>query len=207
MKKLKTIIPFSILGITALLAACNPEEDQELPTYSQVVFNDDFEWFTQGNLEANTWTHEVKQGNKPWKFETRSNNSYLYFTGFVNNNDTSGATKDPVNESWIISKEINVDQAKLKRLTFSSTQGYVTDITKNDLDVFVIHNITETTADTVKLNFNKPVLNQGNFKWVNSGIISLGEFKGNIKIAFKATGSGTDGNADGTYEVDNVKVF
>ncbi|WKW46091.1 hypothetical protein P3875_09910 [Myroides sp. JBRI-B21084] len=203
MKKLLYIFPIAVIALTSLFTACSPENEQELPQYSPSIFFDDFEWFTQGNTEANTWTNDVVKGTKPWKFETRSNNSYLYFSGYA----SGGAVKDVENESWIISKAFNIDQANLKRLTFISTQGYVTDVTKNDLELYVIHNITETSADSVKLNFNKPIVGGSNFKWVNSGIVSLADFKGNIKIAFRATGSGTDTSADGTYEVDNIKVF
>ena len=208
MKKIAQILPLSILSFICLITSCSPEDEQELPNYSPVIFHDDFEWFTQGNLELNSWTNDVKVGNKPWKFETRNNNSYLLFTGFVSNNDVAnGVTKDAVNESWIISKELDLDNSNKKRLTFISTQGFVSDTTKNDLTLYVIHNITNANADTVQLNFTKPVLGGQNFKWINSGIVNLEAFKGKIKIAFKATGSGTDGNADGTYEVDNIKVF
>lgn len=208
MKKIAQILPLSILSFVCLITSCTSEEHQELPNYSPIIFHDDFEWFTQGNLEANTWTHDVKQGKKPWKFETRNNNAYILFTGFVSNTDAAnGITKDAINESWIISKEIDLNTANKKRLTFLSTQGFVSDTTKNDLELYVIHNIIGTNADTIQLNFTKPVLGGQNFKWINSGIVSLEAYKGKIKIAFKATGSGTDGNADGTYEVDNIKVF
>ncbi len=203
MKKTAYYLSIAVVAILSIFTACSPEDDQVLPEYRPSIYSDDFEWFTKGNLELDTWTHVVVKGTKPWKYETRNNNSYLYFTGYA----AAGVPKEAVNESWVISKEVNIDEAKLKRLTFISTQGYVNDFTNNDLELYIIHNINGSSADTVKMDYNKPVLGGTNFKWINSGIVSLNAFKGNIKIAFRGTGSGTDTNADGTYEVDNIKVF
>ncbi|UUV22526.1 choice-of-anchor J domain-containing protein [Paenimyroides aestuarii] len=200
MKKIKFLFPVAVIALVSVFAACSPEDEQELPKLNKAIYFEDFEWFTQGNLDQNTWTTNVVKGTKPWKFETRNNDSYLFFSAFE-------SPKETANDSWIVSKDINIDNANVKRLTFISTQGFVTDSTNNKLELYAIHNISETSADTVMLKFNKPVLNQGNFKWVNSGNISLSSFKGPIKIAFRVTGSGTDTNADGTYEVDNIKVF
>ncbi len=200
MKILKHIFPIAVLTLTGLFAACSPEDEQELPTYSPAIFSDDFEWHTKGENPQNTWGTNAVKGTKKWTFATFRNNSYLYFSAFDN-------PKEAENDTWVTSNELDIDKANLKRLTFTSTQGFVTDTLNNKLELYVLHNITESNADTVKLHFRKPQLNVPNFTWVNSGIVNLSQFKGKIKIAFRATGSGTDGRYDGTYEVDNIKVF
>ena len=46
-----------------------------------------------------------------------------------------------------------------------------------------------------------------NFDFFSSGKIDLSSYTGNIYIAFKYKGSGTNTALDGTYEIDNIRIF
>ena len=45
------------------------------------------------------------------------------------------------------------------------------------------------------------------FEFIKSGEIDLSAYKGNINIAFKVKGSGTNNALDGSYQVDAIRIY
>ena len=59
------------------------------------------------------------------------------------------------------------------------------------------------TATWTELSPNLPTSSSGNYDWVESGDVSLANFVGNVAIAFKYTGSGTETTS---FQVDDVVI-
>jgi hypothetical protein len=52
-----------------------------------------------------------------------------------------------------------------------------------------------------------PTTSSPYFEFIKSGEIDLSAYKGNINIAFKVKGSGTNNALDGSYQVDAIRVY
>ena len=105
---------------------------------------------------------------------------------------------------------LNMDLADNERLAFDCAQAYVSSAS-NSIELLVSTDFNGTNvlaAHWTSVPFTKPPLNYDtNFTFFSSGIIDLSAFTGNIYLAFKVKGSGTNTSLDGTYEIDNIRLF
>jgi hypothetical protein len=103
-----------------------------------------------------------------------------------------------------------MDVYQNETLAFDVAQAYVSS-SSNSIELLVStnYNGTDVLAATWQpLNFTKPPLDfDTNFDFFSSGLVDLSSYTGNIYLAFRCKGSGTNFSLDGTYELDNIRIF
>jgi hypothetical protein len=102
-----------------------------------------------------------------------------------------------------------MDLKDKETLVFQSSQSYVS-AAANKLEVLISNNFdgTNVTAATwTPITATLPTTTSPYFEFIKSGEIDLSQYTGNISIAFKVTGSGTNTTLDGSYQIDDIRVF
>ncbi len=198
----------SILGLAALLvlAACSPEDDIKVSESTDYIFYEAFLGNTTDGADLNIagWTNYAQVGTVKWKQGLYSGTKYAEFTSYQ-----SG---QPSNIAWLVSPPISVNAENNEKLAFDVAQAYVSSAS-NSIELLVSTDYDGTnvmTANWVSKTFTTPPLNfDTNFDFFSSGLIDLVDsaYTGNIYIAFKCKGSGNNPALDGTYEIDNVRIF
>ncbi|WP_116790244.1 choice-of-anchor J domain-containing protein [Flavobacterium psychrotrophum] len=189
---------FAALATTALVSC---DDDTELPTYREPVMYEKFEIGDDNTpFQAEGWSTFLQAGTAAWTIQRYSNNGYAEFNPYGSNN--------PVNIGWLISPAIELGETNNKTLTFEASQAFTSNA-NNKLEVFISsdYNGDVATATWTPVTFKAPKIAGVNFAFVASGKISLVPYKGNVRVAFKVTGSGTDQALDGSYQIDNVVVY
>lgn len=204
MKSIKSLLLINvIILITAI--GCSPEKEIQNPTLATVLLSEDFSAGAVDNAVLNTagWVNVAETGTTKWKYQIYSGNAYAEFTSYL--------SQDPVCVSWLISPNIDLDRGENEKLVFEAAQSYVSS-SANSLEVFISTNFTGTnvaTANWQKLQAILPTTSNANFQFIKSGVIDLSGFSGRVNIGFKVKGTGTITNSslDGSYQIDNVKVY
>ncbi len=152
--------------------------------------------YTDVSLDG--WTNIIVEGNRRWQGKTFSGNKYAQASGYNSNLDAM--------ETWLITPPvINTNGDKI--LTFKGGIAYwqhlpgnvpMTVLASTDYD-----GSNFETATWTELSPNLPDENSANYSWVESGEVSLADFVGNVAIAFKYTGSGTESTS---FQVDDVVI-
>ena len=195
-----------LLGFIAIFSfiGCSPENDIENPTLNAFSFYQDFSGNTVdgNNVDLTNWTNYAEVGTVKWKEGIYYSDKYAEFTSYQSTQSS--------NIGWLISPPLNMDLAANEHLAFDAAQAYVSSAS-NSLEVLVSTDFDGTnvlTAHWESKTFTKPPLNYDtNFDFFSSGQIDLSTYTGDIYIAFKVKGSGTNTSLDGTYEIDNVRIF
>lgn len=204
---MKTIKLLMLATITLVsFIGCSPEDDIKNPELTAYRFYEDFASVTEVTegqpIAIAGWTNFSEAGTVKWKQGFYSGTKYAEFTAYQ-----SGQAS---NIGWLVSPAINMDAYENERLVFDVAQAYVS-TASNSLELFVSTNYdgTNVTAATwTAINFTKPPLDfDTNFDFFSSGRIDLSTYTGNIYLAFKYKGSGTNTSLDGTYEIDNIRIF
>ncbi len=202
---MKTNKIFLLLSIISLLSfsGCSPEDDIQIPNLIQALFIEDFSVGAVDNTVLNTtgWTNVAEVGTAKWKEQIFSGNPYAEFSSFQ-----SG---ELVNISWLLSPTINMDLNPSEVLMFKASQSFVSS-SANSLEVLIATDYNGsnlTTANWQPLSATLPTTSSPFFAFINSGEIDLSTFTGNATIAFKVKGSGTNTALDGSYQVDDIKIF
>ena len=179
-------------------------------------FSDDFSTHSVATsspyvvIGENGWMSKDVRASLNWYCRTYSSNNYAQITS-----NNSGA----INESWMISKEINLQTSIAPKFTFDVTIGYWN---ASCLSVWISENfdgtpagITTATWTEISSNFTIPVIpTSGYGTATNAGIADLTAYAGKkVRIAFKYNGDGrpaadlgTDPKRTTTYQIDNIKV-
>lgn len=201
---------FKILGLLFIgslsFTGCSPEDDITLPNETTFKFTEDFSSFseaTEGNAIALTdWTNFAQAGTVKWNEGFYSGTKYAEFTSYQ--------SAQLSNIAWLISPAINMDTMANETLAFDVAQAYVSS-SANSIELLVSTDYDGTNvlaANWTPISFNTPPLNYDtNFDFFSSGLIDLSGYTGNIYIAFRCKGSGTNTSLDGTYELDNIRIF
>jgi len=202
---MKTNKTFALLGFifAFCLSGCSPEDDITIPTFTPLLFAEDFAEGAVDNSILNTtgWKNYAETGTALWKEQVYSGNAYAEFSSFQSGN--------AVNVAWLISPKINMDLKDKETLVFQSSQSYVS-AAANKLEVLISNNFdgTNVTAATwTPITATLPTTTSPYFEFIKSGEIDLSQYTGNISIAFKVTGSGTNTTLDGSYQIDDIRVF
>lgn len=201
MKKIQSLLllAFVIISITA----CSPEKDITNPTLTEVLLLEDFSAGAIDNVLLTTagWTNVAEIGTVRWKYQIFSNDAYAEFSSFQ--------STDPICVGWLISPKLDLDKGENERLFFEAGQSYVTSAA-NSLEVLIATNYDGTnlaSANWQALPAVLPTFSSQYFAFIKSGIINLSGFSGKVNIGFRVKGSGTNIALDGSFKVDNVKVF
>jgi len=164
---------------------------------SVVVFEDDFESYSNNTTNLAGWTNvNVNGGNKVYKVKSYSGNKYLECSAYNSN-------ENPL-EVWAVTPAINLDATIDEELTFKTKAHHDNGKT---LNVYVSTDfsgdITTATWSLVNANIGTSSQNgYGNFE--NSGSINLSCLDGDVYVAFKYEGG--DGGITTTMQIDDVKV-
>jgi hypothetical protein len=196
----------SILGLVALLSfsGCSPEDDIKNPNLRPVLFSEDFAVGATDNTILNTtgWENISEIGTAKWKEQIFSGNAYAEFSSFQSN--------EPVNIGWLVSPKINMDVNTGEVLQFQASQSFVSSAS-NSLEVLIATDYNGTNLTTANwqpaTGAVLPTTSATYFEFIKSGEIDLSGYTGNINIAFKVKGSGTNTALDGSYQIDDVKVY
>jgi hypothetical protein len=202
MKNYKKIV----LALIAILpfTGCSPEDDIVIPELTDYAFYEEFLTNTTDGEDINIegWTNFAEIGTVKWEQGLYSGTKYAEFTSYQSGQAT--------NVAWLISPAINMDSRDNETLVFDVAQAYVSS-TSNSIELFISTNYNGTdvlSATWTPLTFNRPPLNfETNFDFFSSGLIDLSSYEGDVFIAFKCKGSGTNFSLDGTYSIDNIRIF
>ncbi|MXN92552.1 DUF5017 domain-containing protein [Flavobacterium sp. Sd200] len=202
---------FKLLLVTALTSVlftgCVGDDDTVLPHYDALPLSQTFNTtpdFTpildNTILDIDGWQNIAQTGSALWRVQVYQSNGYAELSCYQ--------TGDPVNVSWLVSPEF-IPTEKHKTLSFEVAQSYVTNVA-NKLEVFVSEDFNGTdvaTATWVPLTVNIPGTSAVYFEFMDSGNVDLTQYVDKqLHLAFKVTGSGTNTNLDGSYQIDNVNV-
>lgn len=208
--KTTKILALSFLALSAF-SGCSPENDIKNPTVEPFAFYQDFAGSvseaTEGQpLQIEGWTNFAEVGTVKWEQGFYSGTKYAEFTAY----NPNPALREVSNIGWLISSPINMDLQKDEKLAFDVAQAYV-ETSSNSIELLISTNYNGTdvlSATWQSVAFTRPPLDYDtNFDFFSSGKIDLSSYTGNIYIAFKYKGSGTNNTLDGTYSIDNIRIF
>lgn len=201
----KTIFILSLS--TVLFTSCVNEDEYDIPTVRDPFFKEDFQTVTNNtNLDVSGWTNYAESGTWLWREKTFTDNGvtngYAEFSAY-----NSGST---LNKVWLISPAIDMSIYPKERLTFKIAQHHLdVDSPDNSLQVLISSDFDGTnvmSATWTPLEANIPTKNTPWYAFQLS-TIDLSSYTGNIHVAFKFTGSGTNTTLDGAYQVDNFFIY
>lgn len=213
----KIVLYTALLTGTLSFFSCN-EPETENPPFFPVVFKETFdaefiqenEYLNYENFAFGNWTSFAQVGSVEWTEQNDDNNNYIQFTTF------GSTTGDVTNVAWAISPQINLDNSSNEVLVFKTASEFITSV-NNKLEVLISTdfdgiNVTTATwtpinANVASLSTNLPSGSPDGVLNVNSGEVNLSAMTGTFYLAFKATGSSTDNNLDGSLRVDDIKIY
>lgn len=201
MKKLKNILKYSFVAAICL-TSCSKESDIELQVYNSFLFQENFnESVDNTTFDLPMWTNFNEVGTRKWSEQKFYDNGYAEFSAF-----SSGQL---INVGWLISPSINMDLHNGEKLSFQAAQNFLRS-RENSLELLISTNFDGTNvlnADWINIPVVTPTPDTPRFDFINSGVVDLSKYKGNLHFAFKVKGSGTNSNLSGTYQIDNVGIF
>ena len=200
---MKRIYKLTFLVTFISFFGCTSVDDFEIPKIPEIVFSETFQGVTHDvNFVQDGWVNFNEQGSTLWKSRIFSDNGYLEFNTFM-----SG---DLVNIGWIITPKIDMNRLINPRLKFKTAQNFVSN-NDNKIQVFASNNFDgQNVLDATWVELSAEVAKQGsgNYVFIDSGTVDLSNFKnGDLSIAFKVTGSGTNTSLDGLFQVDDIFIF
>lgn len=150
------------------------------------------------NINIEGWLNEATEGSRYWRGKTFSGNTYAQATAYQ--------SLDPSNVTWLITPPIALDQINNPKLNFQSSVAYYT---HDGFSVWISSDFDGTNIDDAtweEIDCNLAGSSTPNYDWVDSGIINLSSYTGNVYIGFRYQGSGPSGQT-GTFIIDDVKVY
>jgi len=152
------------------------------------------------NISIQGWTNKIVAGNRAWTGKTFNENKYAQATGYNSELDDM--------ETWLITPPV-INTSGDKKLTFKSAMAYWTHTGDNKpMTLWASTDYNGTNFETANWTeitsmATLPDAGNSNYSWVESGEISLDGFTGNVAIAFKYKGSGTETTS---FQIDDVKI-
>jgi hypothetical protein len=165
-----------------------------------VILDEQFDTVVDGsNFDYTGWVNYAEVGSELWTEQLFSGNGYVEFSGF--------RTGDDVNIGWLITPVFDLTGATDAFINFKLAQHHLDDEDNNTLEVFVStdfdgENVTAATWE--KLNIAVPGEDISWYAFQDVGLINVSSYTGNLYVAFKYVGSGTDTSLDGGYFVDDL---
>ena len=190
-------------SIIFLLLGCKAD-DTELPVLKIPYYSEEFTNVQHNTiLDLSGWINFNEFGATKWYERIFSGNGYAQFNPY--------GTTDVKSVAWLISPSITVEADKNTKFSFQSAQNFVSD-DANTIEVYVSTNFDGTNvlaANWTRVQANIANKNTTGYEFISSGEIDLNSFKtsGKVNIAFRATGSGTNTNLDGLFQIDDLKVY
>lgn len=174
----------------------------QAPVSKTVVMNEKFDEVTpNADVALPEWVNFTEKGTKrTWQGKEFGGNKYVQFSANGSNEDE--------NVAWLISPLLTVNAGENTLFSFDLKIGYY------NADCLQVLVSEEFTGDPTQAKWTdissyftmpkEPTTGYGS-DFSLAGTVDLGAFGGNVRVAFKYTGSGTGGKTT-TYQIDNVKV-
>jgi hypothetical protein len=143
------------------------------------------------------WSNIPAAGNRRWQGKEFDGNIYAQATGY-----NSGLADMEV---WMITPPV-INTSGDKVLNFNSGMAFWAHTVTNPITVLAstdFDGVNVANATWTELSANFPNSSSGNYNWIPSGQISLAEFVGNVSVAFKYKGSGTESTS---ITIDDVVI-
>lgn len=209
-----TFFKIALLAFSISFVSCD-EPTTEIAPFKPVVFKEVFDAYLVNDdeyLNFGNWKSFAEVGTKHWFEKETDNNGYLEFTGY----DVIVANREVSNIAWAISPKINLDNSENEILNFKTATEYVTD-PNNKVEVLISTNFDGTNVlaatwtvlpATIANNTNNISNTTSNGSiTIDSGDIDISAYSGDIYLAFRGVGSGTNTNLDGSLRLDNIKIY
>lgn len=173
------------------------------PVTKTVVMNEKFDEVTaNADVALPEWVNFTEKGTKrTWQGKEFGGNKYVQFSANGSNEDE--------NVAWLISPLLTVNAGENTFFSFDLKIGYYN---ADCLKVLISDDYTDSPVNAtwtdISSYFTMPQEPTGGYAsdFSLAGTVDLSAYAGNIRIAFKYTGSGT-GAKTTTYQIDNVNVF
>jgi hypothetical protein len=150
------------------------------------------------DIAIDGWSNIKVAGNRAWQGKIHNTDKYAQASGY-----NSGLSDM---ETWLITPPVKNDNGDMV-LSFKSAMAYwkhtgnhkpLTVLASTDFD-----GTNFATATWTELSSKLPDANGTNYAWVESGNISLADFKGSVSIAFKYKGSDAESTS---IQLDDVMI-
>jgi hypothetical protein len=108
-----------------------------------------------------------------------------------------------------VSPGIDMDTQENEFFNFEAAQHHL-DSPLNTLEIFVSTDFDGSDvlgATWIPVSADLPTQSNSWYEFVDSGLIDISEYTGTLHVAFKVTGSGTDTQLDGAYQIDNFVIL
>ena len=210
MKNILKIALFSFILLVSL-SGCVKEDEFIIPPFNAVVFKENFDAYEVNDDEYfnfENWVVFNEAGSPVWFEKKTGDFGYIEFNSF-----RSG---DLSNISWAITPKINLDSSENEILNFKTASEYVTSAS-NKLEVFIStdfngKDVLLATWIPLQANIANHTTNidsgdSNGLINIPSGDVDLSSYSGDVYIAFKGTGSGTNLELDGSLRLDDIKIF
>lgn len=185
------------------LAGCTQDDDYTTADFTPLVLAEDFFHNSDNTLlVVENWENFATAGTAKWKQQVYGGNGYAEFTSYQSN--------ELSNVAWLVSPAVDMNKHEGEILRFQVSQSYVTNTVANKLEVLVSTDYDGTnfaTATWTPVQANLPTADATYFEFQDSGEIDLSGYTGNLHVAFKVTGSGTNTSLDGSYQIDSVRIY
>ncbi len=151
----------------------------------------------QEDINIQGWLNIAQEGTRKWRGKKYNENTYAQATAYNSVDDS--------NVCWLITPPIDFDVYNNEKINFETAQAYWV---HNGLEVLISTdfdgtNVASATWETLDADIAGE--NDPDNEWVSSGDVDLSSFTGIGYIAFKYTGSNTNGETT-SYRVDNIHL-
>lgn len=175
----------------------------QAPVTKTVVMNEKFDEVTaNADVALPDWVNFTEKGTKrTWQGKEFGGNKYVQFS--------ANGSKEDENVAWLISPLLTVRAGENTLFSFDLKIGYYN---ADCLQVLISGDYTDSplnaTWTDISSYFTMPQEPTGGYAddFSLAGTVDLSAYAGNVRIAFKYTGSGT-GAKTTTYQLDNVNVI
>lgn len=157
-----------------------------------VLLSKDFE---DNSMTSGGWQIQTPTGSIEWETSDLYAEQGTYYAKASNYVGGSNLAS----ETWLISPAIDVSAETNPRFSFINAYKYNGDA----LEVLISTDFDGQDITTATWTSVNPTLSQGNFDWATSETSLTPYQTGDFHIAFKYTGSSSDGS---TWEIDAIKI-
>ena len=174
---------------------------------TNILFEDDFSTQSAFSpVSGNGWTNYIEAGSESWEAYTSGGTNA---SQGVSVRMSAFGTNDDSNIAWLITPPIDLDNNTDVTFSFETSNSFSDEST---LELLFSNDWDGTTAGIATATWG--IVEQGMIvpddqffgDWVSSGIVDLSCGTGtNVYFAFRYTGSDTNSDLNGTYELDNIK--
>ena len=169
--------------------------------FSELMFEDFQTASNNTNLDLTGWANFAEEGSRVWREKVYSGNGYAEFSMYN--------APDDVNIAWLVSPGIDLDAQGVEFLNFKMAQHH---LTSEDNTVEVLVSTNFDGSDVLAATWNSvaatlPTQSNSWYDFIDSGLVDLSSYSGTLHVGFKATGSGTNTNLDGAYQLDDFTIL